>query len=201
MKLINGDCLEEMKKLDDCSISLFIMDLPYNITHAIWDLPVDLQKLWVLIKKKKKSRPTGHLNSKVAFLRKHENLYIFKDKKAVYNPQMIERDKPIVQRRKKKKRDGLYNQYYDIEERIYTHKYPVSILKFPSVHKPIHSTEKPLSLLEYLIKTYSNEGDTCCDPTMGGGSTGVACRNTGREFIGIEKNIDYFKIAEERISI
>ena len=232
MILINGDCLLEMDKQHDSSISLFIIDLPYNITHAKWDLPVDLSKLWVLIKKKmkpdaniiffgtakfgyklidsnpnwfsydliwEKSRPTGHLNSKVAFLRKHENLYIFKDKGAVYNPQMIERDKPLVQRRKKKKRDGLYNEYYDIEERTYTHKYPTSVLKFGSVHKPIHSTEKPLSLLEYLIKTYSNEGDVVCDPTMGSGSTGVACKNLNREFIGIELTEKYFNIAKERI--
>lgn len=232
MKLLLGNCLEEMKKLDDCSISLFIMDLPFNITHAKWDLPIDLNKLWILIKKKmkpdaniiffgtakfgyklidsnpnwfsydliwEKSRPTGHLNSKVAFLRKHENLYIFKDKSAVYNPQMVLRDKPIIQRRKKKKRDGLYNEYYDIEERLYTHKYPVSILKFASVHKPIHSTEKPLSLLEYLIKTYSNEEDVVLDPTCGSGSTGVACRNTGRKFIGIELDEKYFNLAKKRI--
>ena len=232
MQLINGECLTEMTKLDDSSISLFIMDLPYNITHAKWDLPIDLNKLWILIKKKmkpnaniiffgtakfgyklidsnpdwfsydliwEKSRPTGHLNSKVCPLRKNENLYIFKDKGAIYNPQMILRDKPIVQRRKKKKRDGLYNEYYDLEERTYTHKYPTSILKFASVHKPIHSTEKPTSLLEWLIKSYSNEGDIILDPTCGSGSTGVACLNTKREFIGIELDEKYFNVAKKRI--
>ena len=112
---------------------------------------------------------------------------------------MILRDKPIVQRRKKKKRDGLYNEYYDLEERTYTHKYPTSILKFASVHKPIHSTEKPTSLLEWLIKSYSNEGDIILDPTCGSGSTGVACLNTKREFIGIELDEKYFNLAKKRI--
>ena len=232
MVLLHGDCLDELNKLKDNSISLFICDLPFGITNIKWDIEIDIYKLWELIKLKvkregiilffgtvkfgykliesnpewfayeliwEKSRPTGHLNSKVAPLRIHETIYVFKNTKGVYNPQMILRDKPVTQRRKKKARDGLYNTYYDIEEKVYTHKFPTSILKFGSVHKPLHSTQKPTDLLETLIMTYSNEGDIICDPTMGSGSTGVACKNAGREFIGIERDIKYFNISTQRI--
>ena len=77
--------------------------------------------------------------------------------------------------------------------------YPTQILEFRKDTKPVHPTQKPVPLLEYLIKTYTNEGETVLDFTMGAGSTGVACVNTGREFIGIEKDEKYFKIAENRI--
>ena len=80
-------------------------------------------------------------------------------------------------------------------------KYPKSILSFSKPHPSIsvHPTQKPVELLEYLIKTYSNEGDTILDFTMGSGSTGVACKNINRKFIGIEKDEKYFNIAKERI--
>lgn len=77
---------------------------------------------------------------------------------------------------------------------------PKSILNFERPHPPIHPTQKPVPLFEYLIKTYTNEGDCVLDNTMGSGSTGVAAMNTGRNFIGIEKEEDYFKIAQERIA-
>ena len=73
------------------------------------------------------------------------------------------------------------------------------MLEFAKVSKPTHPTQKPIALLEYLIKTYTNEGETVLDFTMGSGSTGVACINTGRNFIGIELDEGYFKIAQERI--
>ena len=80
-------------------------------------------------------------------------------------------------------------------------KYPTSILRFAKPHPSVsqHPTEKPVALLEYLIKTYSNEGDVVLDNCMGSGSTGVACLNTGRRFIGIEIDAVFFEIARERI--
>ena len=78
--------------------------------------------------------------------------------------------------------------------------YPFDVLQFESVGKPIHPTEKPVALLEYLIKTYTNEGETVLDNCMGSGSTGVACVNTNRNFIGIELDENYYKIACERIN-
>jgi site-specific DNA-methyltransferase (adenine-specific) len=77
--------------------------------------------------------------------------------------------------------------------------YPYDVLQFASVSKPIHPTEKPIALLEYLVKTYTNEGDLVLDNCMGSGSTGVACVNTGRDFIGIELDENYFDIAKNRI--
>lgn len=77
--------------------------------------------------------------------------------------------------------------------------YPFDVLQFASVGKPIHPTEKPVALLEYLIKTYTNENETVLDNCMGSGSTGVACKNLNRNFIGIELDKDYFEIAKKRI--
>ena len=79
-------------------------------------------------------------------------------------------------------------------------KHPKSVIKFNRESKPVHPTQKPVALLEYLIKTYTLEGETVLDNTMGSGSTGVACVNTGRNFIGIEKDEGYFKIAKNRIA-
>ena len=78
--------------------------------------------------------------------------------------------------------------------------YPRDILEFPSEGKTVHPTQKPVALFEYLLKTYSNENMTIFDPCMGSGTTGVACKNTGRKFIGIEKDETYFKIAQDRIA-
>lgn len=77
--------------------------------------------------------------------------------------------------------------------------YPCDVLQFEDATKKYHVNEKPVPLLEYLIKTYSNEGDTILDNCMGSGSTGVACKNTNRNFIGIEKNPEYFQVAKERL--
>ena len=89
------------------------------------------------------------------------------------------------------------------EEKVYsyTHKNPISILEFSNANQKgkVHPTQKPVALLEYLIRTYTNEGETVLDFTMGSGSTGVACVNTNRNFIGIELDEGYFEIARKRI--
>jgi site-specific DNA-methyltransferase (adenine-specific) len=77
--------------------------------------------------------------------------------------------------------------------------YPRTVLKF-GVEEGIHPTQKPVALMEYLIKTYTNEGETVLDNCMGSGTTGVACKNLNRKFIGIEKDETYFKIAQDRIA-
>ena len=118
----------------------------------------------------------------------------------IYNPQglkIISNPKP--KRRKTVKSDAIY----DMEnlDKEYTPKYtgyPVNVLQI-NTERGLHPTQKPVPLLEYLIKTYSNEGDTVLDNCMGSGSTGVACVRTGRRFIGIEKDPHYFQIARERI--
>ena len=94
-----------------------------------------------------------------------------------------------------------HNHIYENKELLGDMKHPTSILRFSKPHPSImqHPTQKPVALLEYLIKTYTNENETVLDNCMGSGSTGVACKNTGRKFIGIEFDDTYFKIAEERI--
>ena len=91
---------------------------------------------------------------------------------------------------------GMENkkEYYWVDET-----YPTNVLEFAKVSKPTHPTQKPVALLEYLVKTYTNEGETVLDFTMGSGSTGVACVNTNRNFIGIELDEGYFEIAKKRI--
>ena len=97
--------------------------------------------------------------------------------------------------------DVLHNHSMKGLDKIYTTRHPTNILKFPKEYgkEILHPTQKPVALLEYLIKTYTNEGELVLDNCMGSGSTGVACLNTNRRFIGIEKNEKYFAIAKERI--
>jgi len=93
------------------------------------------------------------------------------------------------------------NQKLRALKKTYTDKNPTTLLVFDKIRKgSLHPTQKPVVLLEYLIKTYTNEGETVLDNCMGSGSTGVACVNTNRNFIGIELDADYFKIAEKRIA-
>jgi len=132
----------------------------------------------------------------------HEDIAVFGDR-VVYYPQKTQRDTPI----KKGKNAGgnIYGGVSglgrdDYVGKIYTDKYPESILYYSSRSDVrIHPTQKPVALLEYLIKTYTLEGETVLDNCMGSGSTGVACVNTNRNFIGIEKDEKYFEIAKKRI--
>ena len=128
------------------------------------------------------------------------------EKKTKYNPQFTKREKPIksggnsIQAR-------VYNNFKCMEDgkeykKTYDYKNPVTLIEFDKVRKgALHPTQKPVPLLEYLIRTYTNEGETVLDFTMGSGSTGVACVNTNRNFIGIELDENYFKIAKERIGV
>lgn len=149
---------------------------------------------------------TGFLNANKMPLRQHEQIAIFYKKLPTYNPQ-FSKGKPLHSRGFSYKDKEVKNQNYgkfDITDDIRvgsTNKYPTSILQFAKPHpsKAIHRTEKPIDLLEYLVKTYTNEGDTVLDNCMGSGSTGVACINTNRNFIGIELDKGYFDIAEKRI--
>ena len=131
-------------------------------------------------------------------LRKHENILVFYKHLPTYNPQgLIKLDEPIYE-------EGSANRNgknYGVADKsfIRTHKnYPTDIITF-SKDAGYHPTQKPVDLLEYLIKTYTNEGDLVLDNCMGSGSTGVACVNTNRDFIGMELNEEYFKIACGRI--
>ena len=161
-----------------------------------------------------KTAPTGFLNAKKMPMKAHENILVFYKKLPIYNPQMTQGHprkvsskssrKKSVERQKFKveSKDSNYNFYgesqvdYDSTER-----YPLSVQIFAKDQQKenYHPTQKPVALLEWLIRTYTNEGDLVLDNCMGSGSTGVACVNTNRDFIGFELTEHYFSIAKERI--
>lgn len=157
-----------------------------------------------------KVRTTGFLNARRMPLRRHEDILVFYKKLPTYNPQMVEGGEPSHSRGKKWESKGMvqddgkiygkYDHSFKAPSTQTNMKYPTSILQFSNkVQGNIHPTQKPVKLLEYLIKTYSNEGDIVLDNTMGSGSTGVAAIKTGRKFIGMELDNDYFNKAKERI--
>lgn len=140
----------------------------------------------------------GFLNAKKQPLRTTEQIAVFYKKQCTYNPQM--RKGKLRQKGNSSKQRGCYGKYKAINAVNDTY-YPTDILDFVGVSnlKTQHPAQKPVPLLEYLIKTYTNEGETVLDNCMGSGSTGVACVNTNRNFIGIELDEHYFQIAKERI--
>lgn len=133
---------------------------------------------------------------------KHENISVFCKRTPKYVPQMTKLDIPQRVRRKagsNGKSDSSPLKYSDERISEYTERFPVNILEFKR-DRGLHPTQKPVALLEYLIKTYTNEGEVVLDNCMGSGSTGVACVNTGRRFIGMELDQKYFDIALKRIA-
>ena len=244
--LLNGDCLEVMKTLEDKSIDLIFCDLPYNQTSCKWDQAVlDLDLFWKQVMRIKKlntpiffttttkfgvslinsapkklkffdlvwvkSSSSGFLNSKKFPLRKHEMIYVFYEKLPFYDlsshtHKFIKEgvnEKYTYQQDKEK---DLYGTDIRKEVRtgkgvgkspIYDPPLPNSMLEIKSTRGK-HSTEKPVALMSWILKYYSKEGDTILDPTMGSGSTGIACKNMNRKFIGIEMDEEIFKVAEER---
>jgi len=151
-----------------------------------------------------KTSPTGHLNAKRMPLRSHEDILVFYKSLPTYNPQKTIGHARKVSTASHKRNSKITTNYgkhglttYDSTER-----YPKSVLRFATDKQisAIHPTQKPVALFEYLIKTYTNEGEVVLDNCMGSGTTGVACINSNRSFIGMEKDIKYFEIAAERIS-
>ena len=158
-----------------------------------------------------KVQGTGFSACKKQPLRVIENILIFYKKQPSYNPQMVVREKIIDSRNWKQ--DKLISENSRITSsdnsrarKVYDKKYPINYIEINRASnecnntKRKHPTQKPVSLLEYLIKTYTNEGETVLDNCMGSGSTGEACLRTNRKFIGIEKDDKYFDIAYKRIN-
>jgi len=144
----------------------------------------------------------GHLVAKHRPMAQHENILVFGNGKVKYNPQMVLMEKPQKGRSMEASRTSIMGGHTTKESEtiIRTHKYPKTIITQGVDGKYVHPTQKPVALFEYLIKTYTNEGDLVLDNCMGSGTTGVACKNLNRNFIGIELDPDYFKIAEKRIN-
>lgn len=139
----------------------------------------------------------GHLVAKKRPMAQHENISVFGNGATTYNPQMVKRDKPI--KGTEGKRTEIMGGDSIGYSKIYTHAYPKTIQTFGMDKRVGHPTQKPVALMEYLIRTYTNEGETVLDFTMGSGTTGVACKNLNRNFIGIELDKDYYEIAKKRI--
>ena len=240
--LIEGDCLEVMKTLEDKSIDAIITDPPYGTTACKWDSVIPFDLMWKQLNRIIK--PNGAIvlfgsepfssalrmsniqnykydwiwdkvnagnfvNAKRQPLRQNENISVFYKKQCLYNPIMVERDKKNIRHTKRKNGTGNI-EVYGLSKNIdfngsRKYAYPKNIITYnkrsKELHpsKIVHPTQKPLALMEYLIKTYTNENETVLDFTMGSGSTGVACVNTKRNFIGIEKDEKYFEIAKKRI--
>ena len=146
-----------------------------------------------------KKIPSGMTYARFQPMRRSENISVFCDGKTIYNPQLEKRDIPI-KAGGMTKGETTNNQNLKALKKTYEYKQPTNILVFDKIRRgSLHPTQKPVPLLEYLIKTYTNEGDLVLDNCMGSGSTGVACKNTNRNFIGIELDENYFNIAKERI--
>lgn len=239
--LINGDCLEEMRKIPTSSVDMILCDLPYGTSACSWDVVIPFEPLWeqyeriikdcgaiVLFGSEpfsshlrlsnqklykydwvwEKDNATNFLNKRYQPGKITENICVFgkmatshsKKGNMTYNPQFSEGKAYCI-------KSGLQGQVNavvrskvsDVVTDNSGYRYPNNILKFNRDKDKVHPTQKPVELLEYLINTYSNENDLVLDNTMGSGSTGVACKNTNRNFIGIELNKEYFEIAQRRM--
>ena len=166
--------------------SALVMSNPKGFKHEwVWD----------------KVRPSGFQVAKYKPMQRHESVLVFtsEGERVNYFPIMELRDKP-VKGRVASSSESSPLKYSDGKTRTYTHKNPQSIIIFPKPNRAVHPTQKPVSLFEYLIKTYTNKGEIVLDNCIGSGTTAIAALNTGRYFIGIEKEKKYFDIAKERIA-
>lgn len=148
-----------------------------------------------------KVRGVGHLNAKRRPMMCIEDIMIFYKKQCLYNPQMRERDKP-----RQSKNNATQEVYGSSQENFIGEtldkKYPLNLIQFSKSARQdmmLHPTQKPLDLIEYLINTYTDEGDTVLDFTIGSGTTAIACINTNRKYIGFELDEEYYNIAKNRV--
>ena len=225
-ELMKGDCLELMKQIPDGSVDMILCDLPYGTTQNKWDSVIPFEQLWseyhrvcrgaivltssqpftsIMIASNlvnfkyswvwEKSAATGHLNAKRMPMKLHEDINVFCKGSAQYNPQGLQPFNKTVRRGNNGSNFGDSGKE-NFQE--FTN-YPRSILRYATDPKPVHPTQKPVALMEYMIRTYTHEGMTVLDNCFGSGTTGVACANTGRKFIGIEMDEKYFEIAKNRV--
>jgi site-specific DNA-methyltransferase (adenine-specific) len=228
--IIQGDCLEVMPDIPDKSIDMILCDLPYGTTACKWDQIIPFEPLWKEYKRLikdhgaivltasqpftsalvmsnpgmfkyewiwEKNNSTGFQHASHMPLKKHENILVFYKEQCIYNQQGMRRCNKI------NKRGSMGSNWCEGTKHEYIQEftnYPTTILTIDKTLNPIHPTQKPVALFEYLIKTYTNEGDLVLDNCIGSGTTAIAARNTGRHFIGIEKEPKYVEIARKRIA-
>ena len=193
IQLYHGDCLEVMKEIEDKSVDMILCDLPCGTTKCKWDTIIPFVPLWEQYNRIIKDSGVIVLFASQPFtsVLVNSNIRMFKyewiwRKNKGGNP-LNAKKIPMKQHESILvfyKKSPTYN--------------PQSV-QFCKVEQGLHPTQKPVALLEYLVKTYTNEGELILDNCMGSGSTGVACVNTNRKFIGIELDDKYFEVAKERI--
>lgn len=235
MQLLQGDCLELMKKIPNKSVDMVLCDLPYGTIACKWDIVIPFEPLWEQYNRIISDRGAICLFGSEPFSSRlrMSNIKGFKydwiwDKKLAGNA-ILAKKQPLKiheiisvfhskiyypQKTQGKKRakmtggmdtcscDTLHNSKTIQMEYVNDLYYPTTIQEFSiaGMRKGrLHPTQKPVPLLEYLIRTYTNEGEIVLDNCMGVGSTGIACLNTNRNFIGMELDEKYFNIAKERI--
>jgi len=234
MNLINGDCLAELEKINEKSVDLVILDLPYGQTVCEWDVKINLEELWKQLKRIckpntpyffftttkfgyeliksneawfrydlvwSKTRSVGFLNAKKMPLRGHEMIYVFYENQPLYD--IVNNHVRInTEGNKEYTSSSLYGtSVIKNKKQCWEPKLPTSVIDVNiGKQKRFHQTQKPVELLSWIIKYYSKENDCVLDPTMGSGSTGVACKNMNRNFIGIEKNKEIYDIAVNRLN-
>jgi site-specific DNA-methyltransferase (adenine-specific) len=245
--IIQGDCLEEMKKLPDGCIDLILCDLPYGTTACKWDHVIPFEPLWKEYKRLIKDRGAIVLTASQPFtsflitsniemfkycwvwdknfganymkaqympILSHEDICIFSHGKVnrtgnrmMYNPQKEPRETTrkwlqngYTKNIKNPKTDNFKTN--PICEKESDFRYPKSVINISNSDHTnrLHPTQKPVALFEYLIKTYTNEGDLVLDNCIGSGTTAVAAKRTGRHFIGIELSSEYCEIARKRVA-
>jgi len=225
-KIIQGDCLEVMKGIPDKSVDMILCDLPYGTTACSWDTIIPFEPLWEQYKRIIKDNGAIVLTASQPFtsalvmsnpkmfrycwvwnkkisgnpllakyqpLKIHEDICVFSKDKHNYYPEMRKGKMRIKGGGKSK----LLNM--EMSKSTNDNYYPVSIIEYSNAKRGVHPTQKPVALFEYLIITYTNEGDLVLDNCIGSGTTSVACKNIGRNFIGIEISPEYCKIAEDRL--
>ena len=227
-KIYNEDCLIGMEKIPDKSIDMILCDLPYGTTRNKWDAIIPLDELWQQYNRVIKDNGaivltaqtpfdkvlgvsnlkmlkyewiwtkysgTGHLNAKKMPMKNHENILVFYKKLPTYNPQMT-KGTPYTQK------SGKASSNYNPQERVTTvnegYRYPLTVQRFNN-ERGLHPTQKPVTLFEYLIKTYTNEGETVLDNCMGSGTTAIAAINTNRNYLGFELDEEYYNASLDRI--
>ncbi len=227
-EIYHGDCLEVMKEIDDDSIDMILCDLPYGTTACSWDTVIPFETLWEQYKRITKdnaaivltaSQPftsalvmsnikmfkyewiwekeqgVNFLNSKHMPLKIHENILVFSKGKGAYIP-VLKKGRPFIAG--KGESGEVTGKIKKTRNKNYGTRNPITILKI-NRQVGLHPTQKPVDLFQYLIKTYTSQGALVLDNCAGSGTTGVACKNLGRNFILIEKEEKYFKDAKERL--
>jgi site-specific DNA-methyltransferase (adenine-specific) len=226
-----ADCMELLPELPCNSVDMVLCDLPYGTTQNKWDNVIPLAPLWEQYRRVLKSggavvltaaqpfaaalvcsnlsefkyewiwekdNGTGFLNAKKQPLRLHEQVLVFYSSQCVYRPQM-EPGKPYVCKAGAKSKN--YGAQVDVTTVNTGERYPKTVLRFARDKGKVHPTQKPVALFEYLIRTYTNDGATVLDNCCGAGTTGVACQNTGRNFIQIDSDEKYCSIARSRLNL